>query len=63
MSSALSNKITLANELVTVIKKEIAKQHESFLLLWYNILPFNQDKQNMIFYCNTTDIGKTTMLL
>lgn len=63
MSPALSNKITLANELVTVIKKEIAKQHESFLLLWYNILPFNQDKLNMIFYCNATDIGKKTMIL
>lgn len=61
MSLALSNKITLANELVTVIKKEIAKQHE-LLLLWYNILPFNQDKQNMNFYCNTTDIGKKTMI-
>lgn len=63
MPPALSNKIILANELVMVIKKEMAKQHESFLLLWYNILPFNQDKQNMNFYCNTTDTGKKTMIL
>lgn len=63
MSPALSSKITLANELVTVIKKEIAKQHESFVLLWYNILPINQDKQNTNFYCNETDKGKKTTIL
>lgn len=63
MSPALSNNITLANELVTVIKKAVTKQLDSFLLLWYDILPFKQDKQNLKFYCNTTEIRKKTMRL
>jgi len=64
VSPALSNNnITLANELVTVIKKAVTKQHDSFLLLWYNILLFNQNRQDLNFYCNSTEIKKNTMLL